>query len=174
MKLSILLTGPPGSGKTTLLRGVVAQLSKPAGGFYTQEIRYGGVRQGFEIVTLDGQRATLAQVGFRSPYRVGKYGVDIQALEAVAVPAIRSALAEHKVVVIDEIGPMEMLSPLFRQAVMEALRSESPLLATIVQRSTPFTDQIKNMPGVKLFKVSKEDRDKLASQVLSLLESTHG
>jgi nucleoside-triphosphatase THEP1 len=170
MKPAILLTGPPGSGKTTLLRRVVAQLSKPAGGFYTQEIRHGGVRVGFEIVTLDGQRATLAQVGLRSPDRVGKYGVDVHALEAVAVPAIQSAITEHKVVVIDEIGPMEMLSPPFRQAVMEALRSESPLLATIVQRSTPFTDQIKNMPGVRLFQVSKESRDELLNRVLSLLE----
>ncbi len=172
MRQVVLLTGPPGSGKTTLLRSVVAQLSKPAGGFYTQEMRLGGVRQGFEIVTLDGQRATLAQVGFRSPYRVGKYGVNLQALEAVAVPAIRSALAEHKVIVIDEIGPMELLSPIFRQVVMEALHSPSPLLATIVQRSTPFTDQIKTMPGVTLFEVRKENRDKLVSQVLSLLEGS--
>lgn len=58
MRLVILLTGDPGCGMTTLIQRVLADLSLPVGGFYTQEVREGRTRKGFEIITLDGRRAT--------------------------------------------------------------------------------------------------------------------
>ena len=72
-----LLTGSPGAGKTTLIREVVSRLKARAGGFYTQELRVGGVRQGFKIITLNGQDAILSHVSISTPHRVSKYGVDI-------------------------------------------------------------------------------------------------
>ena len=66
MPEALLLTGRPGVGKTTVVRRVVERLSRPTGGFYTCELREGGRRTGFEIVTLDGQRATLSHVDFDS------------------------------------------------------------------------------------------------------------
>ncbi|MCX8127048.1 MAG: AAA family ATPase, partial [Dehalococcoidia bacterium] len=97
---AILITGKPGCGKTTLLRRAVAESGVAAGGFYTEEVREHGERQGFRIVTLDGRSAVLSYVGIRSPYRVGRYGVDLVALESVAVPAIYGAIAWSEVVVI--------------------------------------------------------------------------
>ena len=89
-----VLIGPNDTGKTSILKEVLAQVDKSAGGFYTEEIRASGTRQGFDIVTLDRQRATLAHIGIQSPYRVSKYGVDLAALEKVAVPAIKKAVQE--------------------------------------------------------------------------------
>ncbi len=80
---TVLVTGPPGCGKTTLMRRAVAELGVPAAGFYTEEIRAAGRREGFALVTLDGRRATLASVRIRGPHRVSRYGVDVQALESV-------------------------------------------------------------------------------------------
>jgi nucleoside-triphosphatase len=167
---AILLTGPPGSGKTTLLRRAVAELNRPAGGFYTQEVRNRGVRQGFEIVTLDGQRGLLAHVDIRGRSRVGKYGVDLTALERLAVTSIREAIANEALVVVDEIGPMEILSEPFRRAVLEAVQGESPVLGTIVQRRQPFADQIKALPGVTLLEVRRENQEALLARILGLLE----
>ena len=79
MRQVILSTGDPGCGKTTLIQHVLAELSVPAGGFYTQEVREGGTRKGFEIITLDGRRAILAHVNIRGPKKVGKYGVNLAA-----------------------------------------------------------------------------------------------
>lgn len=172
MSESILLTGSPGSGKTTLIRRTVERLNCPAGGFYTQELRTGGVRKGFEIVTLDGRRGILAHVEIRGRQRIGKYGVDLGALDQLAVAAIHAALqgsGPQGVVVIDEIGPMEMLSQNFCNAVLDALNSPLRVLGTIVQRSTPFGDQVKRRPDVNLFEVRRDNREELLERILTLL-----
>ena len=62
-----------------------------AGGFLTKEIRRQGRREGFDIVTLDGRTAPLAHISFTSPFRVGKYGVDVRGLERVGVRALEKA-----------------------------------------------------------------------------------
>jgi NTPase len=81
----LLLTGAPGVGKTTVLRKVAGFLpGKVLGGFYTDEIRVGGSRRGFRIVTFDGRERVMARVNLRSPHRAGRYGVDIEAIDAVA------------------------------------------------------------------------------------------
>ncbi len=172
MSRAILLTGAPGSGKTTVLQRVVAQLDCPVGGFYTREIRSHGVREGFEIVTLDGQRCTLAHVNIRERERVGRYGVDVAAVESLAVTAIEKAIAARGIVVIDEIGPMEILSERFCQVVLEALQTEATVLGTIVQRGLSFTDQIKAMPGVTLLQVHRDNQNALLAQILGLLEAS--
>ena len=122
----ILLAGRPGCGKTTLIKQVVNKLPRGAGGFYTEEIRDGGTRAGFKIVTLDGEEAVFAHVDFKTPHHVGKYGLDLSALERIGVGAVRQAIQARRLVVIDEIGPMEIRSPIFREAVNEALQQQSP------------------------------------------------
>ena len=170
MGRAILLTGKPGCGKTTVLQRVIARLEIPMGGFYTREIRQGNQRQGFELVTLDGQRRLLAHTSIRSPQRVGKYGVDVGTLDDLAVGAIRKALAAGGLVVIDEIGPMEIASRRFREAVFAALESPSTLLGAIVQRNTPFTDAVKRHSGVSLIEVRSENREGLPDYILGLIE----
>lgn len=169
MRKIILLTGNPGCGKTTLIQRVVAQLPQPAGGFYTREIREHGVRKGFEIITLDGRRDVLAHQDIRALHRIGRYGVNMAGLEAVAAASIREAVATQKTVIIDEIGPMEILSEPFRQAVMHVLQSDVVVLGTIVKRSLPFTDQIKAMPQVAVIEVRRDNREALLAAILNLL-----
>src|SRR3990170_3204199 len=93
---AILLTGRPGCGKTTLIRETVRALGVSASGFYTEEVRAGGRRLGFDLITLDGRRACLASVHSRSRLRVSKYGVEMDALDGLdglGTEAIRSAIA---------------------------------------------------------------------------------
>lgn len=171
MPLKILLTGRPGCGKTTLIQRIVRRLDITTSGFYTQELRASkGDRLGFEILTLDGRRAILAHVDLPGPPRVGKYGVDLAALDLLATTAVEDAITNGKTIVIDEIGPMEIASPCFREAVLAALDCPLPLLATIVQRSTPFTDTLKRRPDVALIEVTPANRDQLAGQILLRLQ----
>jgi nucleoside-triphosphatase len=165
MTKKVLLTGRPGCGKTTLIKHVVNELTGPAGGFYTEEMREAGARVGFKVVTLGGKEAVFAHVDFKTPERVGKYGLDLSALERVGVGAVHQAVRARRLVVIDEIGPMEIRSAIFRDAVTEALDSEVPVIATIYARSLPFTDAIKSRPDVTLIEVRLENRERLVSEL---------
>ncbi len=166
----ILLTGAPGSGKTTLVERVVSSLRTPAGGFLTSEVREARRRVGFELVTLDGRRDWLAHVDLASPARLGRYRVNLRALEELASGAIRAAVQQGQMVVIDEIGPMELLSPSFRRAVGEALASQCLVLATIMRRGHPFADRVKAHPNAILLEVRRDTCEALVCEVLRLVE----
>jgi nucleoside-triphosphatase len=161
----VLLTGRPGCGKTTLIKRIVEKLGRAAGGFYTAEIRARGTRVGFKVVTLDRKEAVFAHVNFKTTERVSKYGLDLTVLETVAVEALRDAMRSRRLVVIDEIGPMEIRSASFRTAVMEALDSGAPILGTIVARPLPFTDMIKSRPDVTLIEVGADNRERLVAEL---------
>jgi len=144
---------------------VVKDLALPVGGFYTEEMREGGTRAGFKLVTLDGEEAVFADVDFKTRERVGKYGLNLATLEAVGVKAIREATRTQQLVVIDEIGPMEIRSAIFREALSEALDSSAPILATIVARSLPFADAIKKRRDVTVIEVRPDNREQLVSEL---------
>ena len=81
----LLITGRPGIGKTTVIRRVADAISgKQICGFYTEEIRKGGERRGFRLVSLDGDERVIAHLDFAKRHRVGRYGVDIAAINAAA------------------------------------------------------------------------------------------
>jgi nucleoside-triphosphatase len=167
-----LLTGLPGTGKTTIIRKAISQSHLHAGGFYTQEIRIAGKRQGFSIITLDGQSAILAHIDCPGPNRVSKYGVDITQLDAVGVAALHRAMNENDVVVIDEIGKMELFSPHFRRAVQAALESDKKVLGTIMSGPSSFTDAIKRHSAVEIVKVTRENRNQVLHEVLEWLNTS--
>lgn len=171
MKQAYLLSGAPGVGKTTLIKQALTSVKEKAGGFYTQEIRSQGVRQGFEIVTLDEHSALLAHISIHSPCRVGKYGLDTENLDKLGVVALRRAIQDCDIVVVDEIGKMELSSLAFREAVWEALNSGKRLLGTIMLTSHPWADQIKRDHRVKVLLVSRTNRQQVLEEVTGWLRA---
>jgi nucleoside-triphosphatase len=169
MRRALLLTGKPGTGKTALIREALARTGVKGSGFCTEEIRSGGVRQGFKIVTLDGQEAILAHVSLSSPYQVSKYRVDTDSLNRVGVSALFKALKESDLIVIDEIGKMELLSPRFREVVTQAINSGKRILGTIMLNHHPFADEIKRHPEVETLLVTKDNRTEVMRKVLDWL-----
>ena len=165
MRQVYLLTGRPGTGKTSLIKQAVAGMRGKAGGFYTEEIRSQGVREGFRLVTLDGQSAILAHIDIHSQYRVSKYGVDIDSLDRVGVSALYKAAEECDLVVIDEIGKMELFSANFREAVLKIIDSGKKVLGTIMLNPNPWADAIKRKPQVNLITVTRANYHQVVEEL---------
>ncbi|MBN3308069.1 NTPCR triphosphatase, partial [Amia calva] len=177
-----------GVGKTTLIQKACETLMSSGiaiDGFYTEEVREGGRRIGFDVVTLSGKRGILSRIGNssgssagRREYRVGQFVVDLPAFENLVLPTFRNASKKlcslqlhlvqgngRRVFVIDEIGKMELFSHSFIQAVRQTLDSSaSPILGTIpIPKGKPLglVEEVRSRGNVKLFTVSTVNRTQM-------------
>jgi nucleoside-triphosphatase len=169
----ILLEGRPGIGKTTVARRLAEMLRRRSielRGFTTEELREGRARVGFAVETFDGVRAVLAHVDYAGPPRVSRYGVDLKAFENVALPALEG-VAETELIVIDELGKMELASQAFCAAVEDVLAGPIPLVATIHVARHPFTDALKRRGDVEVVRVGERNRDSLPGELADRLAS---
>ena len=161
-----LITGKTGVGKTTLIRKIVERIQTvPMAGFYTSEIRSRRHRSGFELRGLNKERRILAHVGFESRHRVGKYGVDTPGFE-VFLEKLDLFNTNVQLIVIDEIGKMELFSKRFRTLVIETLGANKSMLATIALKGEGFIQEIKQRPDVHLLTVTRSNRDHILSEII--------
>lgn len=166
MKRLLFVTGRPGIGKTSvLLRAVKGLKSKGyrIGGMLSREVREKGVRIGFEIVDFhSGRKGWLAHVRQPVGPKVGKYRVNLNDLNLIGAGSIRDAAKNAQIIIIDEIGPMELFSQAFREAVIEAMKSGKPLLGTIhFKARDPLINMIRNMEDAEIIEVTYENRASL-------------
>jgi nucleoside-triphosphatase len=167
-----LLVGRPGIGKTTVIKQVAARLDERAAGFYTEEIRGPGGRKGFRLVTLDGQTAVMAHVTLKGKGRprVGRYGVDVAAIDKLGVTALRSAIQSNRIIIVDEIGKMELFSGPFKETVLQAVSGPCIVVATAMARPNPWVDALKAMPNITIWEVTAGNRTEMVERVLGWVE----
>ena len=165
-KRIFLLTGSPGVGKTSVLLKIVESLKAKGynvGGMVSREARIGRDRVGFEILNLStGEKGWLAHVAQKEGPQVGRYRVNVDDLEDIGAEAIMSAVKEADVIVIDEIGPMELHSSKFKEAVLMAAQSQKLLIGVVHWKATdPLLKRIKDREDAEIHVVSVENRDDL-------------
>ncbi|MCW4034125.1 MAG: NTPase [Candidatus Bathyarchaeota archaeon] len=170
MKRIILVTGPPGVGKTSVLRRSINELKTrkyEIGGVICRDVREGGVRVGFEIMDIStGTRGWLAHKNQTTGPKVGKYHVNLTDLDVIGAGSILDATKNADIIAIDEIGPMELLSTSFSDALLKAVESNKPLLGTIHYRlETPLIKSIKTRLDTEIVKVTYENRENLHNQI---------
>ncbi len=168
MGKTLLLTGRPGVGKTTVIKRVAQTLGGQAGGFYTEEIRDDDERRvGFRLVTLAGDEVVMAHVDLRGQGRptVSRYGVDVDAIERVGVAALQEAATSNGVMIVDEIGKMELFSEAFKEAVEQAVAGDARVLGTVMSSRRRWVDELKVRDRVTVWEVTVENRDDLPKRI---------
>jgi len=162
----VFLTGIPSVGKSTAARKVAERIQQEGvrvGGMTSGDLRLGSARVGFEIRNLmTGETGVLAHVDQPVGPRIGKYRVKTEDLDRVGAEAIFSAVSDADLIVIDEVGPMELTSRRFKDAVQAALACGKPLLGTVHRNAQdPLVRTIKSSPGIQVIEVTHENRDSL-------------
>jgi len=173
----ILITGIPGIGKTTAIIRTAEKLKAQGykiGGMITKEKREGYVRVGFEIQDLATQRqGWLAHVKQPNGPRTGKYRVNLTHLEGVGANAIQDATKTADIIIIDEIGPMELHSKAFKEAVMQASDSAKPVIASVHCNATDaFVRDIKARQDAEVYEVTLENRDAIHNFIMEKITKT--
>ena len=170
-KRVLLLTGNPGVGKTTVLIKIVDALKAEGisvGGMISREAREGNVRMGFEIIDLtNNKHGWLAHITQRTGPQVGKYHVNLKDLDNIGAIAIVEAVQKCAVVAIDEIGPMELFSQKFKQAVKQALESRKVVLAVVHAKARDqVINEVKRREDAEIFTVTLANRDSLSEELI--------
>ncbi|UCE44046.1 MAG: NTPase [Candidatus Bathyarchaeota archaeon] len=163
LKRVVLLTGRSGVGKTSLLLNVLDILKAKGykiGGMVSREAREHGVRVGFEIVDLGtGRKGWLAHTKQSTGPRVGKYRVNLSDLDTIGTRSIVNAIENADIIVVDEIGPMEMFSSGFKEAVMKTLKSTRMMIGTLHYRvRDPLINALKADEDTEILEITPENR----------------
>ncbi|NHJ32740.1 MAG: AAA family ATPase [Asgard group archaeon] len=162
---NIMLTGFPRVGKTTVIMRFLEKTRRECSGFYTEEIKnQNGRREGFKVVGIStGEVGILAHINVKSFRKVGKYFVDIEGFEAVALPEMDT---KAEIVIIDEIGKMELYSSKFKFQLLHNLNNQN-VLATITKKGGGnYVELMKKREDIELIELTKQNRDEVVKELL--------
>ena len=173
-----LITGPPGVGKSTTISKVVLRLKSAGvivGGCTTAEERAGGARVGFGLRDLtSGRTGQLASATLRFGPRVGRYRVNLTDLAKVGAAGLEAAASVSEVIVIDEVGPMELVSPDFRRAVQKCISSGKPILAVVHERLEDDLLSELRTKATAVYTLAVETRDATTEEIGGVLLEAAG
>ena len=171
------ITGMPGVGKTSTLKKIIKSLEEHGyvvAGIITEPVLKKKKRVGFYVKNwTTGEKEVFAHEDFEFRESVGDYGVDIEALDKIALPAIENAINDEKVniIIIDEIGKMEMLSEKFCDMVIEALDSDKPIMVTLHKKSrTPLLQDVRRRDDMRILEVTPVNRNLLPYKIEKIME----
>ena len=172
--IKIGITGLPGSGKTYVLQKVIEMLEDGGltiGGMISDPIGDGRHKTGCSVRDLvTGESEIFASTEIESRIVVGKLGVDIESLEKIGVNAIKRASETCDVIVIDEVGKLEVESPGFIKAVKDALEVGKPMILTIHKKSrNPLLQDIRRRDDMRILEVTPTNRNLLPYKIIRLM-----
>lgn len=172
--IKIGITGLPGSGKTYALQRVIEMLREDnltIGGMINDPITDGRRKIGFSVKNiLTGESQVFASTDFESKFMIGKIGVDLGKFEEVGITAIKDACEKCDIIVIDEVGKIEVESQTFIDTVKYALDVKKPMILTLHKKSrNPLLQDIRRRDDVRILEVTPTNRNLLPYKIIRLM-----
>ncbi len=171
------ITGMPSVGKTRTLIKIIESLEKhgyTVEGMITEPVIEKKKRVGFYVADWQTkEHEVFAHIDFETKEKVGNYGVDTNALERIGVPAVEKAITDDgiDIIIIDEVGKMEMLSERFCEVVIEALDSDKPIMVTLHKKSrTPLLQDVRRRDDIRILEVTPVNRNLLPYKIEKIME----
>ena len=179
----ILLTGEPKSGKSYLLSKLIKSLSKnnktKMKGFISSELQFKGIRVGIKIKNINKESENLMAIKIfknkkyneKNRNHIGSYQVDVNALEQISLPVFND-LKGCNLLIIDEIGKMELLSKKFKKKIIELFANEQKfLILAIVPISNDISlvEKLKQKKDTEVFQLSKTNRKYIYSKIRKIV-----
>ncbi len=173
--LKIGISGSSGIQKSETIKAIIQMLDEEdisIGGMITEPIMEDNRRVGFQVMDWQTrEKAVFAHLDLDSPIEVKGYGVDLDSLNEVGVKAIRNGANERDVILIDEIGKMQVKSDTFYDTVKKALEVDKPLILTFEKKSrNPLLQEIRRRDDVRMLELTDVNKDLLPYKVLELIK----
>lgn len=173
--IKIGITGLPGSGRTELLLTLVDMLEAEnlkIGGVVTEPIREGDTVTGFKMIDyMTKEESVIAGTRITSRARIDEFGIDLDALGILAVNAIKRAVYHSDLVIIDEIGRIQLKSEYFNKAVLNALKASKPIIMTIYRKSrSSLLQDIRRRDDIRMLEVTPVNKGILPFKIFKVLK----
>lgn len=155
-------------GKSTLVQKAAEATKVKVGGVLARDKRVKDRRVGFELLDLgSGRTGMLADETGNGP-QLGKYRVRLDDLDQIGAKAIEDAL-KADLIVVDEVGPMELSSRRFIGAVEKAIASNKPMLVVLHEWSVhPLAKKIRK--SFRIITVTRDNRDAVKEELAKELK----
>jgi len=166
----IFLQGQRNAGKSIVIEKTLEILSERKqlllGGFFT----WNGGNDDPHVYMRPAAQGREDEVFRIASYRKGKGGMacDIGVLESEGVRLVQEG-RRADLIVMDELGYLEINAPEFRQAVMGAVSGGVPILGVLRLGDVPWHAAIKRSSSVRLYDVDDENRDALPQKLANIL-----
>ena len=183
----VFLTGEIQVGKSTAIGKALSLLGDPKpGGFRTVSLPCPEIPQArFAVYVLPGAVPYLDPLteeglaGFpldRDHLVAIRWGDSLhtpfpEAFVSGGLPLLNADPPGAKLLIMDEIGVFESRSPEFCAAIARRLDGDLPILGVVKDKASPFLEQVRNHPKVRLLRVTRENRDGMPQQIYQLLRS---
>lgn len=172
--IKIGITGLVGSGRTDLLLTLVNMLEAEdvkIGGVITEPVVEDEKVTGFKMVDyITKEEALIAGTRITSKARINEFGIDLDILGLFSVNAIKRAVYHSDLVIIDEIGRIQLKSEYFNKAVLNALKSSKPIIMTIYRKSrSALLQDIRRRDDIRMLEVTPVNKGILPFKIFKVL-----
>jgi len=165
-EIRIIVSGKPRQEMSNLILALITELrlkNKWTGGITTPEIIKDGESVGFKMIDINtNESKTIARIKGKGK-KVGKYHVDIENLNYI-VSKFRSHIDTADVIIIDEIGKIELISEEFKRMVEEVFMLDKPIIAVVNVTEVERFRKVGN-----ILKLNKNNSEKVKQNILEKL-----